>query len=253
MLETLQHLPDHVLGIQARGEVTAEDYRTIVVPAVEAKLSKYPDLRLLYVLGADFEGYTGAAMWEDAKIGVRHFSDFERIAIVTNVNWVERTVNALSLFLPGEVRVYANERIDDARAWICEEDSHSARRELEFELLEDVGVLVLRPDGELESRDFERIATRVDRYIEKTGDLAGLVIEAPEFPGWENFTAFTTHLRFLRDHKAKIHRVGVVTDSHVLSNAPKLAGPFLEAEVKRFPAGEQRSAIYWASTGVEAS
>lgn len=246
MLELLPHLPDHVLGIQARGEVTAEDYRSVLVPAVEDKISRYQELHLLYVLGGDFEGYSGLAAWEDAKVGLRHFTDFDRIAVVTNVNWITRTVKAFSFVVPGDVRVFANEEIDTARQWVSEP---SGSRQLEFEVLEDSGVLVVEPDGELEAEDFERIAATVDPYIDKVGDLSGLVIVANEFPGWENFTAFTTHLRFLRDHQARIRRVGVVTDSHFLSNVPKVAGPLLEAEVKQFPSKQRRAAIRWASTG----
>jgi hypothetical protein len=246
MLEILQNLPEQVLGIQARGEVTAEDYRSVLVPAVEDKVSRHKGLRLLYVLGDDFEGYTGLAAWEDAKVGLQHFTDFDRIAVVTNESWVARTVKAFSFIVPGDVHVFANEDIDKARSWVSEPGS---TQKLEFQLLEDSGVLVLEPDGELESHDFARIAEKIDPYIDKVGDLNGLVIVAAEFPGWENFTAFTTHLRFLRDHHASIHRVGVVTDNYFLSNAPKLAGPFLEAEVKQFPSNERRTAIRWASTG----
>lgn len=246
MLEILPHLPDHVLGIQARGEVTADDYRTVLLPAVEDKLSQHRELSLLYVLGGDFEGYTGSAAWEDLKVGIRHFTDFDRIAVVTNVAWVGRTVRAFGFVLPADVRIFANEEIDQARSWISERRTSD---KLEFELLEDAGVLVLKPDGELEASDFDRIAAEVDPYIDKKGHLNGLVIVAQRFPGWENFTAFTTHLRFLRDHQAKIHRVGVVTDSNVLSRAPKVAGPLLEAEVKRFSPSERVAAIDWAAQG----
>jgi hypothetical protein len=246
MLEILSHLPDHVLGIRAHGKVTAKDYQSVLVPAVEDKVSRHQELRLLYVLGGDFEGYTGLAAWEDAKIGIRHFSDFDKIAVVTNLNWVVRTVKAFAFIVPGEVRVFANEEIDAAQAWVSEPN---ASRELEFELLKDSGVLVIEPDGELKSSDFERIAATVDPYIDTIGDLNGLVIVADEFPGWDDFTAFTTHVRFLRDHQARIHRVGVVTDSHFLSNAPKVAGPFLEAEVKHFGSEQRRAAIQWASAG----
>jgi hypothetical protein len=246
MLEILPHLPDNVLGIQARGEVTANDYQTVLVPAIEDKLSKYQELRLLYVLGGDFQGYTGLAAWEDAKIGLRHLRDFDRVAVVTNVNWVARTVRAFGFLVPGEVRIYSNEDIDKARTWISEPSSSG---ELEFELLEDSGVLVLEPDGQLESSDFERIAATVDPFIDNAGELNGLVIVADEFPGWEDFTAFTTHLRFLRDHRAVVHRVGVVTDSEFLANAPKVAGPLLEAEVRHFSPRERRAAITWAATG----
>ena len=40
MIKVIPDLPDHVLGLTARGEVTADDYKTVLVPALEEKLSK---------------------------------------------------------------------------------------------------------------------------------------------------------------------------------------------------------------------
>ena len=38
MLEPITGLPDNALGFTAVGDVTAEDYETILIPAVEEKL-----------------------------------------------------------------------------------------------------------------------------------------------------------------------------------------------------------------------
>ncbi len=48
---------------------------------------------------------------------------------------------------------------------------------LSHELLEDEGILVVEPKGALESADFTTLAKAVDPYIEKRGDLRGLLIE----------------------------------------------------------------------------
>ncbi len=71
---------------------------------------------------------------------------------------------------------------------------------LKHELLRDDGILVLKPGGALEASDFERVARELDPYIEERGDLRGLLIEAESFPGWSDFAAFISHLRFIRDH-----------------------------------------------------
>ena len=40
---------------------------------------------------------------------------------------------------------------------------------LSHEFLEDMGILVVEPQGALESADFEALAKEVDPYIEKKG------------------------------------------------------------------------------------
>lgn len=74
---------------------------------------------------------------------------------------------------------------------------------LTHELLRDIGILLIRPEGPIHSGDFESVAKVVDPYIEQTGGLRGVMIEAASFPGWDSFAALVSHLRFVLDH----HRV----------------------------------------------
>ncbi|MDP8315214.1 MAG: STAS/SEC14 domain-containing protein [Candidatus Celaenobacter antarcticus] len=54
MIERMKDLPDNVLGFTAIGELTAEDYKTVVMPAVEEKVKIYKKIRLIYVFGAGY-------------------------------------------------------------------------------------------------------------------------------------------------------------------------------------------------------
>ena len=56
---------------------------------------------------------------------------------------------------------------------------------LRFELLRDKSILILIPDGALRREDFERLALEVDPFLLSKGKLAGLMIHAKAFPGWE--------------------------------------------------------------------
>ena len=76
MIELMSDLPERVLGVKVSGEVTAADYQTVLVPAIEGQLTKHKKVRLLYVIGDQFEGYTGGAAWEDAKVGMKHLTSF---------------------------------------------------------------------------------------------------------------------------------------------------------------------------------
>jgi hypothetical protein len=242
MIEQLTDLPDRILGLKASGEVTADDYKQVLVPALEEKLSQHRKVRLLYVIGDGFKGYTSGAAWEDAKVGMKHLTAFERVAVVTDVDWIENMVKAFGFVMPGEVRVFDDDDLEEARTWISEPP---ATGDLRFELLSETGVLVLEPRGELEAGDFERLSAVVDPYIESKGGLKGLMIVAKHFPGWDDFTALTSHVRFVKDHQKQIRRVAIVSGDRLLSVLPGVASKFLSAEVRSFPADQRDQALLW--------
>jgi hypothetical protein len=246
MIEVLTDLPDRVLGLLAHGEVTADDYKDVLVPAIEERLSRFTKVRLLYIVGGDFTGFTGGAAWEDAKVGMTHLTDFERIAVVTGVDWIEKMVRAFGFAIPCEVRVFDDDDLEAARGWVTEPPSTG---KLSFELMKEQGVLLLEPKGELEAADFERVAAEVDPFIEETGSLEGLLVVAEHFPGWDDFSAMASHFRFVRDHHRKIRRVALVTKDRLVSALPRIASHFVDAEVRAFPMEQRDEALLWIAEG----
>lgn len=116
---------------------------------------------------------------------------------------------------------------------------------LRHELLPEYGVLVVEPEGPLQSADFEALAKIVDPYIEQHGGLKGLMIAAPSFPGWASFGALVNHIRFVKDHHRKIARVAAVTDSGFLAVLPRVANHFVDAKVRHFADGDRKAALAW--------
>lgn len=118
---------------------------------------------------------------------------------------------------------------------------------IEYELDKEHSILLVQPTSPLEENDFVTLAQAVDPFIEATGGLAGLIIDAPKFPGWDSFGAMVTHLRFVRDHQKRVKKIGVVTDSALGDFAEHLASHFVSAEIKHFPAGQVEAARHWIS------
>ena len=118
MITKLTGLPENILGFEAKGELTANDYESILIPEVENVLKKYKKVRLLYYLGPEFEGFTPGAMWDDAKIGLKHWLAWEKVALVTDINWVRKSINCIRFLIPGNVKLFANDDLDAARNWI---------------------------------------------------------------------------------------------------------------------------------------
>lgn len=117
------------------------------------------------------------------------------------------------------------------------------------ELLTPEGIVILTPEAPLSKDDFAQLAAIVDPYVEAHGRLHGLMIDAPSFPGWEDFAGFVAHFRFVRDHHQKVRRIAILTDSTLLTLAPKLAAHFVQAEIREFPPAQRDAALQWLKSG----
>jgi len=116
---------------------------------------------------------------------------------------------------------------------------------IDYHLDTATSILTLRPESALEKNDFIEVAQALDPQIDQHGDLAGLIIAAPHFPGWDSFGALVNHLRFIRDHHQHVKKIAMVTDSPLGNVAEHITGHFISAEVKHFPAGEGEAARTW--------
>ncbi len=119
------------------------------------------------------------------------------------------------------------------------------------ELNEDTGILEVRPTGKLEVADFERLGMLADPYIERHGELPGLLLQIDKFPGWENFAGMIKHFRFVREHHKKVRRIAIVTDTPAGKVAENVFNHFVAATIKTFPAGHADEARAWI-LGLEA-
>ena len=120
---------------------------------------------------------------------------------------------------------------------------------IDHELDSAHSILYVRPKAALAADDFATLASTVDPHIEATGDLAGIVIETPSFPGWEGLGALAAHIRFVRDHHRRVKKIGVVTDSPLGKVAEHLVSHFVSAEIRQFPSGETEAAKQWILSG----
>ena len=54
---------------------------------------------------------------------MRHLTAFERVAVVTDTEWLAKMVKAFGFVMPCEVRVFHEDELKDARSWVAEEVS----------------------------------------------------------------------------------------------------------------------------------
>ena len=120
MIEKLPTFPDNVVAFACHGEVTQRDYQTVLAPAVESVLKAHEKVRLYYQVDSDFSGIDAGAVWEDFKVGMAHPLRWERIAVVTDVDWIRTTVRAFGFLMPGAVKVFPLSDATTARDWVSD-------------------------------------------------------------------------------------------------------------------------------------
>ncbi len=115
MIRILDDMPEGVLGFEATGKLTAEEYTDVLVPALEAAAEAPGKVRVVLQFSGEFDGLEARAAWQDVKLGIREWRAWERIALVTDHAWMRDGIGLLSWAVPGEVRAFP---VDDRAAAI---------------------------------------------------------------------------------------------------------------------------------------
>ena len=116
VITKIEDMPVGTVGLRASGKVTEEDFQRVLVPAVESALSD-GKVRLLYVLSEELS-YSPGAVWADAKLWFKDLNGWERVAIVSDADWLENAVKAFGWMMPGEVKVFESDELRDAKVWL---------------------------------------------------------------------------------------------------------------------------------------
>lgn len=118
MIEEMQDMPAGVTGIWVSGRVTADDFHQFK-PTLDRMLES-DEIRLIEVIGPDYEGFGPGAFFADLKMGLgtfKHLRAFTRTAVVTDKDWMIHAVHALAWMIPGEVALFSLDQIEDAKQW----------------------------------------------------------------------------------------------------------------------------------------
>ncbi|WP_338876747.1 STAS/SEC14 domain-containing protein [Spirosoma sp. SC4-14] len=116
MIKALDLNDDRILGYRIEGKITAAELKPLFA-RVEEKKREHKKMRV-YAEYVRMNGLSLGAIWEDIKFDITHFTDFEKVAVVTDTDWVGITGKAAGL-IPGlEVRLFSCSEQEQAHEWI---------------------------------------------------------------------------------------------------------------------------------------
>jgi hypothetical protein len=120
MLRRMTDMPLGTVGFEAVGQVEDDDWEEAVEPVLRQEMAEGRQVRLLYLLGPDARGVERDAMTADPGFRARHAASFDRVAVVSDEDWMRPALRALSLLLPGKAEGFRVRDLESAKEWLSE-------------------------------------------------------------------------------------------------------------------------------------
>jgi len=105
-----------VLEVQVTGKLTHDDYQHFA-PKFESMFQGRGKLSVLFHM-LDFHGWEAAAIWDDIKFDVKHFSHIERLAMVGDKKWEKGMSVFCRPFTTAKIRYFDSADLSEARSWV---------------------------------------------------------------------------------------------------------------------------------------
>ncbi|MHC4937961.1 MAG: SpoIIAA family protein [Planctomycetota bacterium] len=121
MLTLLRHSDGNAIAFRAHEMLTDADYRDVLIPSLEKMLEQHAKVRVLLDCDEDFRGWEPQALWDDAKFGIQHRDQFERLALVGGSLMAQWGVKVANHFVKGELKTFDEGEFDPAWAWLTAE------------------------------------------------------------------------------------------------------------------------------------
>ena len=106
------------LSLKGVGKLTHADYE-VITPMLEGALEgvRQPRIKAFFDM-SELDGWELRAAWDDFKLGLKHGSEFSKIAILGNKRWQQLSAKVGAWVLSGDVRYF--ETSEAALAWLGE-------------------------------------------------------------------------------------------------------------------------------------
>ena len=119
MIAIMEQSEGPLVAVRCSGELTAEDYTEVWVPACEKAIEEHGKVRVLFYMDESFEGWEAAVVWEDTKFGLKNLTHFEKIALVGGAKWMSKLSDLLGNLIPGlTVKSFQTGQLEEAFVWV---------------------------------------------------------------------------------------------------------------------------------------
>jgi len=120
MLQQINDLPPHVVGIHAFAEVTAMEYENVLVPLFEGLVKSNRKINFVLVVETDIKDFTPGAWCGSIKVGLKYFFKWNKVAVVTDQKRILGYSDLFKYVIPGKFKKFPLDQLDTALIWVAE-------------------------------------------------------------------------------------------------------------------------------------
>ena len=118
MFSLMNDFPETVVAVKATGTVDKNDFETVLIPALQSLVDRFGKINYLLLLETDISNFTLGAWVDDAKLGLKHFTKWNKVAIVTDQKGVEKFSDVFGYVVPGEFKGFTLSELEEAKRWV---------------------------------------------------------------------------------------------------------------------------------------
>lgn len=124
MIEVIPGMPPYVTAFRATGFVTKDDYYKVINPFVKNVATTFGKINYMLVLNTPLKNYTVGAWIQDGLLGLRYFSKWRKLAIVTEKDSIKKFTDTFGIFIPCPTKGFKMDELSKANEWISDLEKH---------------------------------------------------------------------------------------------------------------------------------
>ncbi|MCH5720943.1 SpoIIAA family protein [Niabella hibiscisoli] len=123
MITEIKNISDTIVAFKASGTISGHDFETSLVPAIQQYKRQHKELNYMLVLEHDLSSFSINWWIKSLWLAIRDWSSWQRCAIISDLDGLKNFTNETCKDIPGELRIYPHEQIDDAIRWLQDDAS----------------------------------------------------------------------------------------------------------------------------------
>ena len=117
MIQPIEGAPAGVVAFKAVGEVSLDDYRQVLKPALDAAMAGGRKIRAVFLIGPEYTGYAKGVRREDLGVGLSFLRKWERCAVVTDEQAIRDLVHRFGWMMGRRLKHFSVADLPAAMKW----------------------------------------------------------------------------------------------------------------------------------------
>lgn len=118
MIQVIKEAPGNVAAFRATGKVERKDYDDMVIPVIDELVRRQDSINFMLVLDTSLSNFTIGAIMRDLGVGIKHFTKWHKMAIVSESGAINTFTDFFSYIAPGEAKGFTHSQIGEAMDWV---------------------------------------------------------------------------------------------------------------------------------------